>query len=268
MKNRWRTLKLSSEQDVFKILSELDEKHWLFRGQTKCIKKLIPTIDRGKLKRIDRHQKLSCERSSIDTFRNSVEYFSSIGEHNAKYDDVIALMVLQHYGVPTRLLDWSKSPYIALHFAICGEDNKDAELWAFSHDDYVQKGKQQWRTFPENTTDGTGDDDKFDAKLTAFSMYEPNPWIIAAFYPEGFPRQERQQGLYTMTPHFCVDHAIELEKLLKNPELFMRLVIKSKLKPALRLHLSEKFGIWKGFLFPDTAGAANTAKEDSFVNFL
>jgi hypothetical protein len=37
---------------------------------------------------------------------------------------------------------------------------------------------------------------------------------------------------------------------------------------ALRLHLRKNFRIWKGFLFPDTAGAANTAKEDSFVNFL
>lgn len=41
------------------------------------------------------------------------------------------LFLMQHYGVPTRLLDWSESPIVALYFAISDvkHDGTDAALW-------------------------------------------------------------------------------------------------------------------------------------------
>ena len=44
---------------------------------------------------------------------------------------------------------------------------------------------------------------------------EPPNWVIAAFYPSGFPRQNAQSGFYTVTARFGRDHADALQNLLK-----------------------------------------------------
>ena len=45
------------------------------------------------------------------------------------------LSVGQHYGLPTRLLDWSYSPEVALHFATCNTDkyDKDGAVWKVNY---------------------------------------------------------------------------------------------------------------------------------------
>src|SRR5580704_15740200 len=46
------------------------------------------------------------------------------------------LAAMQHYGAPTRLLDFTYSPYVALYFALRNrndnEAESDAEVWAIN----------------------------------------------------------------------------------------------------------------------------------------
>lgn len=39
------------------------------------------------------------------------------------------LFAMQHYGVPTRLLDWSENLFVAAYFALMSESEKDAVVW-------------------------------------------------------------------------------------------------------------------------------------------
>jgi hypothetical protein len=258
MASNWKTIGLKSEAEVCDLLLLLHGKHWLSRGQSELHGTLIPSIDRD-MRGLSRERKLACERSSINLFRETVRFFADDGEKNALTHDVVALMVLRHYGVPTRLLDWSRSPYVAAYFAVQDHDKKDGELWSFDRAYYEEIGKEERIRYPETTSDGSGHPDKFDALLTAFLVTEPSDWITTGYYGAGFPRQNAQSGAYTMTARFGRDHAEKLKNLLNDDSKHCRYVIPARLKKALREILRDHHGIWRGTLFPDSAGAADTA---------
>jgi FRG domain len=259
MSDGWNTVTLTTETETFDLLAELRGKLWLCRGQSKNYGQLVPSIDREARTTLSRLAKLKLERQSINLFRESARFCSHPGEMGALKDDNIALMVLRHYEVPTRLLDWSGSPHVAAYFAACNDDAKDGEIWSFDRRLYEEKGKAQWKKWPETTRDGSGDDTQFAAELTMFTREEPPDWFICLFYPSGFPRQNAQDGAYTLTARFGRDHAEAIARLLEDKSRYSLYRVPPKLKPTLRRLLREQHGIWQGSLFPDFAGAAKTA---------
>jgi hypothetical protein len=141
---------------------------------------------------------------------------------------------------------------VAAYFATESDDTHDGEIWAFDEPLYEEVGKKQWNpwrgAFPE---------------WTAFSFDEPTDWFVCRFYSGGLPRQEAQQGAYTMTAKFGTDHATAIARLFEDfPDAYRRYTVPAKLKQSLRQVLREIYGIWRGSLFPDSAGAAGTVREE------
>jgi hypothetical protein len=71
-------------------------------------------------------KKIEAEKQSVQEFRRvSHLYINNL----PKIDNYLEwLSVMQHYGTPTRLLDVTRSPYIALFFAL-DEGNQDAAVF-------------------------------------------------------------------------------------------------------------------------------------------
>src|SRR5207248_677655 len=84
-----------------------------FRGNGRNQFKLVPTLYRHPNKKSEGELR-KLERELMARFRQrSIPYHS-----RDLRDDWDALFFMQHYGVPTRLLDWTENPLVALHFAL------------------------------------------------------------------------------------------------------------------------------------------------------
>lgn len=257
MDREWNESRMTSETKVLSTLGDLIAERQVSRGQSAMYEDLLTSIDRSPLNGMARAEKLTLERKSIELFKSTARFFASTGEQAALLDDVSALMVLRHYGVPTRLLDWSLSPYVAAYFAVRNDDGEDGIIWSFDYAAYAVNGRKQWEKYPETCINR--DPEKFDAKLTMFKNDSVFNWFVLGFYGAGFPRQNAQSSAYSLTLQFESSHADAISELLGDKKLHRKYRIPGRLKEGLRKTLRDKYGIWQGSLFPDTPGAAEFA---------
>lgn len=97
----------------------------LFRGQS-TDKSLIPNIARHLFKK----SREVDEKRMLEEFNvQSIQYLSYIPKNELEQ-----LTIAQHYGLPTRLLDWTENALAALYFAVCQESISDdnAVVWVLS----------------------------------------------------------------------------------------------------------------------------------------
>jgi hypothetical protein len=177
-------------------------------------------------------------------------------ERLAIVDKHIALMVLQHYHVPTRLLDWTASPYVAAFFAAAHHPTLDGEIWAFDRFRYQDEGQKQWKVWPQ-TTDGKD----FHPQLTMFlADLGPIDWFVCTVYLKNtFPRQNAQEGWFSLTARFGQDHADRVARMMDDTHRHLRFIVGDGLKAELLSYLLHEHNVCRGTLFPDAAGAADTA---------
>lgn len=88
-----------------------------YRGHSDIKYRLIPSVGRM-FKEGNESALLQYERSIFESFKRNLPLYSN---HIPK-NDKECLFLAQHYGLPTRLLDWTYNPLIALYFA-CKSNN-------------------------------------------------------------------------------------------------------------------------------------------------
>lgn len=215
-----------------------------FRGQPKVSWPLLPSLARK-----DRLAK--GEAALIKRFKqNAVSFLPPASRSEFEW-----LFLMQHYRLPTRLLDWTESPLTALFFAVEQCPTKDGALWcldpialneianikfdlgveipAFDHDDIM--------------------DNYLPTRIASEKTSKLNP--IAAMASRNSPRISAQLGVFTITHR---DH-LPIESLGTKKHVW-RLRIPAARKKALREELSI-LRLSKLTLFPELDQVATHALE-------
>jgi hypothetical protein len=93
-----------------------NRKNVFFRGHSDISYKLEPTIYR-------KYGKSALVKYEHDLIREAISY--NVKEFSTKITNFEKLSLMQHYGFPTRLLDVTENPLVALYFAVNGKEKKD-----------------------------------------------------------------------------------------------------------------------------------------------
>jgi hypothetical protein len=165
---------------------------------------------------------------------------------------------MQHYRAPTRLLDWSASPYVAAYFAVEGRwEESDGALWAFRADLIanvaVQHHGADWEQ--KLIKDEFWSDPKASPELFAFRRGLDSDRMVA------------QEGCFTACRQPLCDHAQVIDETLSRlPESesaakpYLKIIIAREAKPKF-LHCLRSMNIGANSLFPGMDGIGLSVAE-------
>jgi FRG domain-containing protein len=222
---------------------------YVFRGVETCDRGL----QTGLLKLVSGSTKI--EKIEGHLLRNFQKYASierNLGDSCWKW-----LPVAQHHGLPTRLLDWTFSPLVALHFTV--EDpnryHTDGSLWCFNH-------QLSNRLLPDKLREAGELEgaDVFTARMlqsVAASLHEfdrlaGKPFVLFLEPPSLESRIVNQFALFSIMSSAVLDLTVWLHS---HPHLAKQIIIPARLKPEIRDKLDQT-GITERLVYPGLDGLA------------
>jgi hypothetical protein len=165
------------------------------------------------------------------------------------------LALAQHHGLPTRLIDWSYSPYVALHFvtAHAGAIDQDGEVWLVNlnhvHQELPPSLKGMLRA--EGSDVFTGEMLSRAARsLDDLVDLAPEPFALFLEPPSLDDRIINQAALFSFmsTPEADVG-----QWLARRPDAWLRVVVPAELKWEVRDRL-DQVNLTERVLFPGMDG--------------
>lgn len=266
--------------NVCKLNRTIYEKHiWddealLFRGQSNKDYELIPSLGRGR--------NFACDCTIFNEERNLIE-MAKYRMPDIFHKDLLPielLSLLQHHGIPTRLLDVTQNALVALYFACVGNENNDGEIIVFKETtidvtnypvvnaiaDTYRFAHGTWTPL-DSFYEAVIKQPYFAEQISVLALAHKDKeiggrWIMNCckeimyiHAPIRSMRQQLQQGRYILFPNYINEEEERFEKRLSaipksHNDIVARYIIPKEKKEIFLKDLSL-LGISKDFLFSD-----------------
>ncbi len=236
---------------------------WVFRGHAGASWPLATAIERS-----DSIDRSADEWRMIDHFRRRASLHLPAQLHLDDDDAFGWMALMQHYGAPTRLLDVTRSPYVAAFFALeepsCG-DEADAAVWAVDTRACAAQAVAMLREHWDLSEDEATRLVHHEHGRLVGRLVEPPGWCIPAVFavePWRFdPRQSAQQACFLCPGDVTRPIRELLESVLVVPDdpaivclTFSREVRTDALEDLWRMNVSP------ASLFPSLEGQARALR--------
>jgi FRG domain. len=235
-------------------------KTWAFRGQPRDYGTLAPSFQRQFSRRSAGAAEI-IEQRLIQAFR---EHYAKLKDRSVDMPipsrirsgfDLRCLSVMQHYEIPTRLLDWSSNFWTSVYFACASEPGVNAELWYYHRSIFFNEQNNNGEL--NSLLDANESVPIEPALLTSRDMN-----MVFELDPRITPRMKEQFGHHTVSTNVFADHAPLLYGLMKSLEfqvlegqpIFGRVIIDGSCKGRALQFLAEEKNITASTIFPDVVG--------------
>ena len=242
---------------VEELHANIKESLW-YRGCGRRNYTLLPSLYRHRNAKTP-SELAELERRLMTRFRQrSLPYHS-----RSLADDWDTLFFMQHYGIPTRLLDWTENPLTALHFALMGAPHSktargelkfknSASVWIL---DPVRWNRH---ALTHQTYEGgvlTPGDEALKGYRPTYTFAGMNNHPVALYGAHNSPRIVAQQGVFTI---FGQDR-VPMEKLCESQSFpedsLICVTIEASAIGGMRKSLLSH-GVTESVVYPDLAGLA------------
>lgn len=195
----FKEIDFDSWNSLKKFFNTLDS-NWCFRGQSDFNWRLNSTMDRIPITiQSLKKYKQELEGHMIRDFKRNTQFYDD-KQYLVKTDFQI-ISYMQHYGAPTRLLDFTESPYVASFFAI-DNTNDFCSVYALNYMELLASNRILFETqFDDNSDEvnafkfsgSMSTEDVFDKLVLGERQFSFVEFVQPFFL---FERIIQQQGLF------------------------------------------------------------------------
>jgi hypothetical protein len=237
----YKVVRLESWDEYLSIISDSPYQHWAFRGQRDASAPLFSVLSRYFMSfGVDPRAWRDQEERILRIFKRKAIHFLDIVPD--RDDDFEWLALMQDHGAPTRLLDFTWSPYVAAFFAL-HNTTKEGVIWACNPVE-IRKMKQvtldKPGSFRENFLSGAG------SFVWLGEPYAMNRRLIA------------QSGTF-LVPALLDKSIDEILKEYPNPkETLIKFIVPADRVREKGMRELYRMNITQSTLFPDLDGLARS----------